>query len=122
MPTLTVTLSIRLDGASVFSDGPLVRRLEVDAAEVRVFEKASDGNPTTFTNLIATTLGTLRALLVRPSRDMVVRLNGQSNAGVPLSADGLLLILDGALTTATLASANRADADAVRVQVVAGGE
>lgn len=122
MAVVVVTLDLTVDGRSIFGAGPLVRRLEAPAFVDVEYAKDADNNPTDFASIPATALASIGMLLVRPSAAINLRLNGQSDGSIPLAADGLLLLLDTTLDTATLVAVNNPAEEAeATVDVVATG-
>jgi len=113
MPAIKVTVTVEVDGQVV--DGfPYVRRLVVDQIQTfNPYSKVVDAG--TFASLPVEKMATLQALVVRPDRQVTVRLDGQSDAGLVLNAEGILLILDAdadasATTNATISNVSGATA------------
>lgn len=104
MPQLKVTVLVELDGEPI-APFPYVRRLTVTEAQAFEFSKATGGG---YTALPTEQIASLKALAVRATDQTVtVRLDAQSDAGILLSAGGLVLIVDatidaGASTNATV--------------------
>ena len=120
MPTLELTVLLKLDGVEV-SGFPLVHREAVDSVQPFEYQKATGGG---YVALPTNQLATLHALVVRSlDQPVTVRLNGQSDAGVSLAAGGLLLVFDGTLNAgvATNATVQNASGSTTTVQGVGGG-
>ena len=100
---LDVTVTIKRNGRDV-TGFPYQKRMVVDELQSFAYEKATGGGHET---LPTTQIATLQALVVTADQALTLRLDGQSDAGIVLSAGGLLLILDatidaGVSTNATL--------------------
>ena len=93
MPTLKLELSLSIDGVPVKGFDPVIRKLSVDESVTFVTEKANDGNTTSFSTLPVAELDTIKFLALRPSKQITLRLDGQSNAGIVLDADSLMVVL-----------------------------
>ena len=93
MPTLKLELSLSIDGVPVKGFDPVIRKLSVDESVTFVTEKANDGDATTFSTLPVAELDTIKFLALRPSKQITLRLDGQSNAGIVLDADSLMVVL-----------------------------
>ena len=91
MPTLTLTITAALDGVPYKS---WVRRITCDEAQPFDTEQAAHGDTTTFTALPGDKLDTVQVLILQPDQAVTVRLDGQTDAGIVLSAGGLLAIVD----------------------------
>ena len=100
---LDVTVIIKRNGRDV-TGFPYQKRMMVDELQSFAYEKATGGGHET---LPTTQIATLQALVVTADQALTLRLDGQSDAGIVLSAGGLLLVLDatidaGVSTNATL--------------------
>ena len=106
MPEIRVTVQVEQDGQAV-PGFPLVQRLTTEqVVTFAPYIKALG----TFTSLPIESVLTVQALIVRTDVAATVRLDGQTDAGIPLQAGGLLLILNadidaGAATNATISTA-----------------
>lgn len=116
MPTLRVTVHAEVDG-QVLPGFPLIKRITTD--QISVFNpatKPADDPPGTYTSLPIEHLGTVQALVLRPDATITLRLDGQTDAGIPLGPDSLFLVvgtdLDAGVTVN--ASVSAAAATAVR--------
>lgn len=104
MPSVEIAVTLKMDGA-LLSGFPVIKRLEVDEATGRVvFEQPNGGGYA----VVASTsiLSEIQVLFLQPDKQVTVRLDGQSDAGIVLNAHGLLIIVDadidaGALTNVT---------------------
>ena len=111
MPELKVTVLVEQDGSPV-SGFPLVRRVVCDqvAAWNPYFQGASA--PSTFTAVPASTVAVLQALILRPDGTVLVRFANQTDAGLQIDPDGLLIVLGCSVDeTAALNATVYADAD-----------
>jgi len=107
MPTLRISVQLDLDGQPL-PGTPLVRRLELDEAQTFDVEQATGGG---FVAIQAAAIASIQALLLRADRQVTVRLDGQTDAGLVLNAGGLVLIFDatidaGAATNVTVDNAS----------------
>lgn len=99
-------LTVRKNGQAVPEFNPLIRRVSCDESQPFTYEAAST-MVETFVTLPATQLDTIQVLLVTADKAVTLRLDGQTDAGIPLNAGGVVLILNtgidaGASTNATL--------------------
>ena len=87
---------------------PYVRRITADEFQTfDPYEKANDGNTTTFTTLpVSAVASILQALILKADAQVTLRFNGQTDKGITLNAGGLLLLLDTAINSAVFASIN----------------
>lgn len=108
---LEINITIKRDG-KLLAGYPLYRRVQVDEIQAFSTEQVSGGG---YIALPTSLLDTLQALVLSPSRQVSVRFNNQSDAGVLVNAGGLLILLDatvasGAATNATISNASGATA------------
>lgn len=87
---LDVTVIIKMNGRDV-AGFPYQKRMVVDELQSFAYEKATGGG---YETLPTTQIATLQALALVADQALTVRLDGQSDAGIVLSAGGLLLLLD----------------------------
>lgn len=117
MPVLEFTITAKLDGKVLEQFGfPVRRRIVVDEIQAMgPYTKADDGEGTTFTSAPIEQIATVQALMLSPSAAITVRLDGQSNAGIVLGINSLLLIIgatiDASATTNATINANGATSD-----------
>lgn len=90
MPTLEVTVSVKLDGVPV-AGFPVTRRREVDEAQQFAVERATGAG---YVTLGADDLDEIQVLVLRTDQLVTVRLDGQTDAGLVLTAGGLLVLMD----------------------------
>ena len=100
---LDVTVIIKRNGRDV-TGFPYQKRTVVDELQQFSYEKATGGG---YETLPTTQIAAVQALVLTADQSITLRLDGQSDAGIPLNAGGLLLVLDsnldaGASTNATL--------------------
>lgn len=116
---IELTLTIKRDG-KLLAGFPLYRRLAVDEAQSFVVEQASGGG---YATLPITSLDTLQMLLLNPSRQVTLRLNGQSAQGLVINAGGIFLFLDGSCTAgaSTNATVDNSSGNTALLEGLAGG-
>ncbi len=122
MPVFKVSLTIERDG-TVLQGYPKIRTLSVLENQDFSYQKADDGEATTFTTLPITQLEELQFLLFEADQDLTLRLDGQTDAGIAIRAGGVLLLLDadidaGASTNATV---NNNSSAVAQITGIAGG-
>lgn len=101
--TIDITISIKRNGRELQNFPKQYRKL-VDEVQEFSYEKADGGG---YAAIPTTQLDEVQILAVTADQQITLRLDGQSDAGVLLNANGLLLIIDGDLdagasTNATL--------------------
>lgn len=111
MATIELSMTLRVDGQTV-PGFPVIRKVTATETVAFDYQKASGGG---YATLPVSDIASLAALVVRADQAVTVRLDGQSDAGIELNADGLLIILDavidaGASTNATISNASGAAA------------
>jgi hypothetical protein len=124
MASLKVSVQVELDGVPATWLGPngrLVRRYEVDESQAFSYEKVDDNG--THATVPCAEIVSVQHLLVVPAAAMTFRLDGQSDAGITVGANGLLLVLGatidaGASTNVTVS--NDSGATAILKGIVAG--
>jgi hypothetical protein len=87
---IKVTVLIERDGA-LLPGFPLVRRLTVDEAQSADTEQASSASYVAFPS---NQLDTIQLLLIRADQATSIRFNNQSDAGLPLNANGFVIVVD----------------------------
>lgn len=92
MATLKVTISAKLDDADV-PGFPATYTATVDESQLFNYEEPADNNSTTFSVVPGEQIATLQHLLLKASAAATVRLDGQTDAGIQLGADGILVVL-----------------------------
>ena len=106
MSTLTATITLKRDGVEL-PGFPVTRTISYDEAQIFAYDKADDGNSTTFSTLPTTQIDAIKGLYITANQAVTLRLDAQSDAGVALDAGGVLLVLNGTIdagasTNATL--------------------
>ena len=104
MPTLKATVTLELDGVLI-PGYPVTKRLEMDESQSFRYEKADDGDGTTFTAVPTAQIGSIQALSIQSDQQVTIRLDGQSDAGIVLNAGGLLLIMDATIDASSTTNA-----------------
>lgn len=124
MSSLELTVTLRRDGYPV-TGFPVTRRIEVDEIQSFKYEKAADNDSTTFAAVPADQIATIQALLLRTSKAVTLRLDGQTDAGIALNAGGMIVILDCTIDAGAGASNckinNPDDADTALIEGLAAG-
>ncbi len=90
---LKITVSVELDGNQV-AGFPVTRRISVDETYSFAYEHADDGDTTTFTTVPDSKVAETQVLVITSDQKITVRIDGQTDAGTVLNANGLLLIID----------------------------
>jgi len=111
-----VQIQVDVDGVPatwLAPNGRIVRRYEVDESQAFSYEKVDDDG--THAALPTAQLATIQNLIVVPEAEMTFRLDGQSDAGIVVGANGVLLVLGatidaGASTNATVSNDSGATA------------
>lgn len=124
MSSLELSVMLRRDG--IPSPGfPVTRRIEVDEIQSFKYEKAADNDAVTFAAVPADQVATIQALLVRASKTVTLRLDGQTDAGIVINAGGMVLLLDVTIDAGAGASNakinNPDDADVALIEGFAAG-
>lgn len=83
----------------IMSALPYTRRLEFAQAVAFDYTQADGAS---FVAVPFAPITTIQALVLRSDKDVTVRLNGQTDAGIPLNAGGILIVYDSAMTGATV--------------------
>jgi len=122
MPIVKLVVQLEIDNKPV-AGFPLVRRLSVDEIQNYDYEKIDDGGAS-FVALPADQLDEIQALLIRADKQITIRLDGQTDAGIVLNADGILLLVGvdiDAGAGANNAKVNNQSGSTAQVQGFAGG-
>jgi hypothetical protein len=90
MPTLKLTLTAELDSQLV-PGFPIVRRLVVDEVQAFDYKRTSGG---TYVALPLDQIDTVQVFVMQTDREVTLRFQGQSDAGLVLHAGGLVLLFD----------------------------
>ena len=98
---LDVVVSIKRNGRDV-TGFPFQWRKVVDELQQFSYEKATGGG---YETLPTTQIAAVQALVLTADQSITLRLDGQSDAGIPLNAGGLLLVLDSNLDASTSTNA-----------------
>ncbi|MCH7761634.1 hypothetical protein IIA15_09610 [candidate division TA06 bacterium] len=125
VPNLKVTIQVEIGGVPI-AGFPVVKRLVVDESQQFNYEKAADGNPSSFSALPVAELATVEALIIKASDlPITVRLDGQSDSGIELKLGGILVILDATIDAGAgvqnVSINNPASSDLTLVSGVAAG-
>lgn len=120
MPTLELTLLLKQDGVAV-PGFPIVRRVAVDSVETfdQPFDDNGAGVYTAVGGVVEASVIIFRSL----DQPVIVRLNGQTNAGNDLLAGGVLVIFGGDIDAgvATNLTVNNDSGSATQIQGVIAG-
>ncbi len=93
MSNAKTRISIELDG----NPNPLqriIRRLEQPEFQSFSYEKADDGDTTTFTAVPLGEIASIGLLYLESDQQVTIRLDGQTDAGILINADGFILLHD----------------------------
>ncbi len=93
MSNAKTRVSIELDG----NPNPLqriVRRLEQPEFQSFNYEKANDGDTTTFSAVPLGEIASIGLLYLESDQQVTIRLDGQTDAGITINADGFVLLHD----------------------------
>ena len=88
---LDITVSVKRNGQDV-PGFPYRHRVLVDEVQTFSYEKADGGG---YVSLPIAEVASVSALILTADQALTVRLDGQSDAGIPLTANGLLLVIGG---------------------------
>src|SRR5947209_2145026 len=97
MPVLRCTVSLEVDGVPL-AGFPIQRRVTFNEGVGLDYQKAADGNATTFTSIPESELPVVQALILKVDSLINLRLNGQTNGLVPVNPGGFIVIFDGNLS------------------------
>ena len=120
MATYTVTLNIQTDGVTL-TGFPIIKTLTTPEDGGRqVFNRASMAG---FVDLPLAELGDVNLLLVDTDQDITLRLNDQSDAGIPIKGNGLFLIVNSNIpgSATSKGSAENQSGNSAQLTQVAGG-
>ena len=120
MAELKVTVQVEQDGV-VLPGFPIVERVVVEQV-VPWTPLRHDPSPSeAFVALPTTTIVTLQALIVRPNRLLVVRYDGQTDAGIEIEPGGLLLVLGGRADAGPVANVKASATETTLIHGLAAG-
>jgi len=120
MTTFKVFLRIERDGIPFRT---FTKRLEVDETQSGTYEQDDDADSGAFTALPSSQLFDIQLLMIQPNRQCTIRLDGQSDSGITLNGDGILLIVDAVIDSAPATNAviNNTSGAAALIDFIAGG-
>jgi len=87
------TIILEVDGVPV-PGFPLTAERSADETQSFSYEEADDGNTTTFSAIPADQIAQVEVLAVKADQATTYRLDGASDAGIPLNAGGFFLIFN----------------------------
>lgn len=121
MPVLQVTIDIKEDGQPL-PGFPLTQQATLGASSGR--SSYTRSSTSGFVDLALGELETLNVLFAHVDRAVTLQFNDQSDAGIPLLADGLVLLFGANIpsTAAVLAALENVSGSSVRILQVAAGE
>ena len=93
MESLELTVTLKRNGVPV-GGFPFIRRVEVDELQSFNYDKAADADSTTFSAVPADQIAEMQVLVLRSSKAVTLRLDGQTDAGIVVNAGGMVLLLD----------------------------
>lgn len=122
MAIFQLTINLTEDGRQL-TGFPIVKSKTVNESKGRQSIKRPDA-AATFTELPLTDLNAVNVLVLQSDQDTTVRFNDQSDAGIPLNANAVLVLFDseipsGATLKAALENASGSEATVV---MIAGGD
>lgn len=91
MATLRLRVSAEMND-QFFPDLPVVLRREYDEVFAFAFDQASAA--ATYVNAPLAALTTIQALVIQPDQDITIRLNAQSDAGIPVTKGSIFTLAD----------------------------
>ena len=120
MPNLQFTLDVKEDGQTL-PGFPLTKTVVTTESLGRSVVNRTSGAG--FFELPLGGLDTVTVLFVQADQDTVLRFNDQSDAGLPLTANGYLLLVDGAIPSGATskASLENTSGSAAEVKQIAAG-
>lgn len=120
MPQLQITLTIKEDGQTL-NGFPLVKTITVTESKGRQFIERADGGG--FVELPLTDLNGLEFFFVQADQAYTMRFNDQSDAGIPMAINSLMLIMGGAIPSGATnkAALDNSSGSTANVTVIAGG-
>lgn len=98
---LDVTVTVKLNGKDI-AGFPYQKRLTVDEVQQFAYEKATGGG---YAAVPTNQLDTIQAFIFTADQAVTLRLDGQSDAGIVLTAGGLVLIMDATLDASSTTNA-----------------
>ncbi len=97
-----VTINVEIDGQQV-EGYPLIKRLTVDELQQFNYEKATGGG---YVALPVDQLSNIQFLVLKPTEQITLRLDAQTDAGIVIAANGIVLLvgvtIDDGTTRATI--------------------
>jgi hypothetical protein len=123
MAKMEIVVTANIDGRPV-PGTPYRREIDVDESQVFSYEEADDGDSATFSVIPMGQLDTIEWMLIKPDQAVTIRVDGQSDAGIVLSAGGLLAIVDGTIDAgagASNASVNNNSGSTAKLEGGGGG-
>ena len=121
MAVFQLTINLTEDGRQL-TGFPIVTSKTVNESKGRQSIKRPDA-AATFTELPLTDLNALNVLVLQADQATTVRFNDQTDAGIPMNANGLLVLFDSEIPTgaALKAALENASGSEATVVVIAGG-
>ncbi len=119
MPVYKTTLIIERDGVVVQSY-PKVRTVSVNEAQSFDYEKADDGDSTTFSSIPISALDAIQFLTLEADQELTFRFNGQTDAGVLVKAGGNLVMVNCNIDPASV-TVNNNSGEVAQIKGIAAG-
>lgn len=94
MPTIQWTLDVKEDGATL-PGFPITKSVVVTESLGRATYTRPTGAG--FTELQLGDLGSITVFFLQPSETVTLRFNDQTDQGLPLSSNGIMVLIDGAI-------------------------
>ncbi len=99
MPSARISVNAELSDV-LLPDLPFVRRDEYDECIAFSYDQADGAGYVAIPG--STAITTIQLVVLQPTQDVEVRINGQSDQGTPVSAGGLFLCMNTAITAITV--------------------
>ena len=90
MQTIKVTINVEIDGVQL-EGYPLIKRLSVDEVQQFNYEKTDGGG---YAAMPLDQLSNIQMLVVKPSKQVTLRLDAQTDAGIVVNANGIVILAD----------------------------
>lgn len=108
MPSARLTVNAELSDV-LLPDLPFVRRDEYDEAIAFSYDQASGAGYVAIPG--STAITTIQFAVLQPTQDVTVRINGQADEGTPVSAGGIFLCMNTAITAITVDNSSGSSVD-----------
>ena|SRR5579872_1405575 len=122
MPTLEIEINIKRDGQPI-ATFPNVRRIVVNELQVQTLQQPTGASFVAVPGTPPSSGAVMNACVITADQAIAVHLNGQTagDTGIVLNAGGLLLVIDGNMTSATWATVQNNSGATANVQAITAG-